>query len=61
MQSQSNPEMEIDRSATWVHARQDKDGNYKDPKVKEIAEEIVCYSFTFKLNFHITKIFVVTL
>lgn len=47
MQSQSNPEMEIDRSATWVRARQDKDGNYKDPKLKEIAEEIVSYSFTF--------------
>lgn len=38
--SQDDPEMEIDRSSTWLHARKDKNGNYKSPKIKEIAKQI---------------------
>lgn len=43
MQSQEDPETEIDRSSTWLRARQGKDGNYKSDKIKEISEEIVSY------------------
>lgn len=45
IQSQGDPEMEIDRSDSWVLAHKDKDGNFKSDKVKQIAEDIVSCSF----------------
>lgn len=45
IQSQGDPEMEIDRSDSWVRARKDKDGNFKSEKIKEIADDIVSCSF----------------
>ena len=45
-----HPTMEIDRSDTWVKARQDENGNYLDDDVKTIAENIVSYSFQFEGN-----------
>lgn len=41
MQSGGDPEIEIDRSSTWLRARCDKAGNYKTDKIKTIAEDIV--------------------
>lgn len=45
IQSQGDPEMEIDRSDSWLLARKDKNGNYKSEKIKQIADEIVSFSF----------------
>lgn len=41
MQYGGDPEVEIDRSSTWIQARCDKDGNYKSDEIKTIAEKIV--------------------
>ncbi|KAL1830586.1 hypothetical protein ACET3Z_000237 [Daucus carota] len=38
--AEDDPTMEIDRSDTWVKARQDENGNYLDDDVKTIAENI---------------------
>lgn len=44
MQCESNLETEeVDRSTTWVLARQDKDGNFLNDAVAEKAKEIVSY------------------
>ncbi|KAL1826550.1 hypothetical protein ACET3Z_004962 [Daucus carota] len=48
-----DPEMEIDRSSTWLRARCDKDGNYKSKEIETIAEDIVkvlflCSSMAYK-------------
>lgn len=45
IQSQGDPEIEIDRSCTWLRARQDSDGNYKSEEVQKIAMDIVSYPF----------------
>lgn len=50
MQSQGDPDIEIDqseidRSDCWIRARQDKDGNYMSDEIKNIANEIVSFSF----------------
>lgn len=45
MQSESHPgeEEKIDRAKSWVLARKDKEGNFKNDKIREKAEEIVSY------------------
>lgn len=50
MQIESDPSMEIDRSDTWIQARHDEDGNFQNDEVKQIAEDIVSYSFFFEWN-----------
>lgn len=45
MQSQGDPDIEIDRSDCWIRARQDKDGNFMSDEIKNIANEIVSFSF----------------
>lgn len=45
METQADPEMEIDRSDSWIRARKDKDGNFKSEAVKEIAQAIVSFYF----------------
>lgn len=47
MQSQADPEMEIDRSTTRIHAQKDIDGKFRSEKVKEIALNIVGYSLCY--------------
>lgn len=37
MYSGGDPEVDIDRSSTWLRARQDKDGNYKTEELQAIA------------------------
>ena len=51
MESQGDPEMEIDRSTTWILARHDKDGKMESEKLQTIALNIVSYSFLFQLKF----------
>lgn len=45
MQSESHPEEDIDRSLSWVLARKDKMGNFKNDDVEKKAKEIVSYSY----------------
>lgn len=45
MQSQKNPELEIDRSLSWVSGRKDKNGNFKSEVVRLKAKEIVSYLY----------------
>ena len=46
MQIEADPTiLEIDRSDTWVRARQDEDGNFQNDEVKKIAEDIVSHLF----------------
>ena len=47
MESQGDPEMEIDRSTTWILAQHDKDGKLESEELQTIAFNIVSYSFMF--------------
>lgn len=45
------PEEEIDRATLWIKGRQTKEGTFKDVRVKETANKIVCTnSWTISLH-----------
>lgn len=44
-EKEEEPDLEIDRSTTWLEARKDKDGQLVREELKIIAANIVSYSF----------------